>query len=107
MSHSPLLAINTNVDDEASSSHEFNESVSFGDLRLEIPSNQMILVSRVKKAAGEICNKIYRGQAPMMKFQSRCPYYVYRSAKPQIDLAIANAGSGARVAINLIAKRGN
>jgi hypothetical protein len=41
----------------------------------------------------------------MMKFDSGCTYDVYRNAKPQIAMAIATAGNGPRVAINLTTTR--
>lgn len=103
----PLFAQGTVVQGKAQRSDLIERRVSYADLDLENQSNQLVLISRVKKAAGKVCDIIYEGHAPMMKFESGCTYEVYRNAKPQIDMAIANAGSGARVAINLTAKRGN
>lgn len=103
----PLFAQDTVVQGKVKRSDEVEQRVSYTDLDLENQSNQLILISRVKKAAGKVCDIIYQGQAPMMKFESGCTYEVYRNAKPQIDMAIANAGSGTRVAINLTAKRGH
>lgn len=106
-SATPLFAQDTVVEGKAKRSDLVEQRVSYTDLNLMDQSNHLILISRVKKAAGKVCDKIYSGQAPMMKFESGCTYDVYRNAKPQIDMAIANAGSGTRVAINLTAKRGN
>jgi len=103
----PLFAQDTVVEGKAQRSNVIEERVPYTDLNLENRSNQLVLISRVKKAAGKVCDIIHRGETLMMKFESGCTYKVYRNAKPQIDMAIANAGSGTNVAINLTAKRSN
>jgi UrcA family protein len=101
----PLFAQGTVVEGKAKRSDLIEQRVPYADLNLENRSNQLILISRVKRAVGKVCDIIYRGQSLMMKFDSGCTHEVYRNAKPQIDMAIANAGSGTRVAISLTAKR--
>jgi len=101
----PLFAQGTVVQGKAKRSDVIEQRVSYADLNLENRANQLVLISRVKKAAGKVCDKIYSGESPMMKFNSGCTYDVYRNAKPQIAMAFANAGTGARVAINLSTKR--
>lgn len=103
----PVLAQDTVVEGKAKRSDLIEQRVAYSDLNLQNQSNQLVLISRVKKAAGKVCDIIYSGQSPMMKFESGCTYQVYRNAKPQIDMAIANAGNGTHVAINLTAKRRN
>ena len=70
----------------------------------ELPS-QLILISRVKRASDRVCNIIHHGEHPMAKFESRCTQKIYSDAKPQIDLAIANAQTGKQVAISLVVAR--
>lgn len=101
----PLFAQGTVVQGKAKRSDVIEKRVSYADLNLENKANQLVLISRVKKAAGEVCDIIHSGESLMMKFESGCTYDVYRNAKPQIAMAIATAGSGARVAINLSTKR--
>lgn len=101
----PLFAQGTVVQGKAKRSDVIEKRVSFADLNLENKANQLVLISRVKKAAGEVCDIIHSGESLMMKFESGCTYEVYRNAKPQIAMAIATAGSGARVAINLSTTR--
>lgn len=101
----PVFAQDTVVEGKAKRSDVVERRVSYSDLNLESAQYQQVLISRVRKAANQVCDIIYRGQSPMMKFETRCPQSVYREAKPQIDLAIANAQSGARVAIVLAASR--
>lgn len=103
----PLLAQGTVVQGKAQRSDLIERRVSYADLDLENQSNKLVLVSRVKKAARQVCDIIHSGEPVMMIFESGCTDEVYRNAKPQIDLAIANAGGGARVAINLTVKRSN
>lgn len=81
------------------------ERVAYADLNLREQSNQLVLASRVRKASGKICDTIYRGQHPLAKFESRCLQNTYRSAKPQVDLAIANAHSGTQLAMNIVIVR--
>lgn len=97
----PLFAQGTVVEGKAKSSNVVEERVPYSDLNLMHEQNQVILISRVKKAANKVCDIIYRGQHPMMKFESRCNQTTFRDAKPQIDLAIANAQNGTRVAIKI------
>ena len=101
----PLFAQGTVVEGKAKRSDVIEKRVPYTDLNLENRSNQLVLISRVKKAAGKVCDIIHAGESLMMKFESGCTYEVYRNAKPQIDMAIANARSGTQVAINLTAKR--
>lgn len=103
----PLIAQDTVVEGKVKRSDVIERRVSYADLDLESQSNKLILISRVKKAAGKVCNIIHSGEPQMMILESGCTSEVYRNARPQIDLAIANAGSGRHVAINLTAKRGN
>ncbi len=94
----PLFAQDTVVEGKAKRSDVVERRISYSDLDLTSSQNQLVLVSRVRKAASKVCDILYHGQSPMMKFETRCPQSVYREAKPQIDLAIANAGNGTRVA---------
>lgn len=97
----PLFAQDTVVEGKAKRTNVVEERVHYSDLNLTQEKNQLVLISRVKKAANKVCDIIYRGQHPMMKFESGCPYKTYRDAKPQIDLAIAGAQNGTRVAIRI------
>lgn len=97
----PLFAQGTVVEGKAKRSDVVEERVRYADLNLMNEQNQMILISRVKKAANKVCDIIYRGQHPILKFESRCPQKTFRDAQPQIDLAIAGAQTGTRVAIRL------
>lgn len=101
----PLSAQDTVVEGKAQRSDLVQERVAYSDLNLREQPSQLILISRVKKAAGRVCNIIYRGEHPMVKFESRCPYKTYRDAKPQIDMAIANAQNGRQVAISFVVAR--
>ena len=101
----PLFAQDTVVEGKAKRNDVVERRVHYSDLDLASPQNQDVLISRGRKAANQVCNVIYSGQSPMMKYESRCPQSVYREAKPQIDLAIANANSGTRVAIVLATPR--
>lgn len=101
----PVFAQDTIVEGKAKRSDVVERRVPYSDLNLTNPQNQQVLISRVRKAASKVCDIIYGGQSPMMKFETRCPQSVYREAKPQIDLAIANAQNGTRVAIRLSAPR--
>ena len=101
----PLFAQGTVVQGKAKRSDVIEQRVYYADLNLENRANQLVLISRVKKAAGKVCDIIHSGESPMMKFDSGCTYDVYRNAKPQIAMAIASADSGARVAINLSTTR--
>ena len=100
-----LFAQGTVVQGKAHRSDVVEQKVHYSDLDLNSTQNQLVLVSRVKKAADKVCNIIYSGQSPMAKFESRCTQTVYREARPQIDLAIANANTGTRVAIALTSPR--
>ncbi len=101
----PLSAQDTVVEGKAQRSNTVEARVSYADLDLGNQQNQLLLVSRVRKAAVKLCDIVYHGYAPIEKFSSRCPQNTYRDAKPQIDLAIANAQNGSRVAINLVVAR--
>ena len=101
----PLQAQDTVVEGKVQRSDVVERKVGYADLNLREQPNQLILISRVKKAAGEVCDILYRGEAPILKFHSRCPQTTYKNAKPQIDLAIANAQNGKRVAISLVVAR--
>ncbi len=103
----PLFAQDTVVEGKVKRSDVIERRVSYADLDLQSQASQLVLISRVKKAAVKVCNVIHGGEPLMVIFESGFTYEVYRNAKPQIDLAIANTGSGTRVAINLTAKRGN
>lgn len=100
-----VFAQDTVVQGKAHRTDVVEQRVRYSDLDLKYPHNQLVLVSRVKKAANKVCDVIYRGQAPMMKFESGCTQTVYRNAKPQIAMAINNAGSDTRVAIVLTTTR--
>ena len=97
----PLFAQGTVVEGKAKRSDIVEERVSYSDLNLTNEQNQLVLISRVKKAANKVCDIIYRNEHPMIKFESQCPQKTFRNAKPQIDLAIAGAQNGTRVAIRL------
>lgn len=101
----PVQAQDTVVEGKYQPSALIQERVAYADLNLREEPGQLILVSRVKKAAGRVCDIIYRGQHPIMKFESRCSYKTFRDAKPQIDTAIANAENGRHVAMTLVVGR--
>ncbi|MES2781860.1 MAG: UrcA family protein [Pseudomonadota bacterium] len=96
-----LLAQDTVVEGKAQRSDVVEQRVGYSDLDLTNHQNQLILVSRVKKAVNKVCDILYSGHSPLMKFESGCMQTVYRNTKPQIALAIANADSGTRVAIRI------
>lgn len=97
----PLYAQDTIVQGKVKRSDVVEQRVRYSDLDLTNEQNQLVLVSRVKRAANKVCDIIYRGQHPLMKFESGCTHNTFQDAKPQIDLAIASAQSGTRVAIVL------
>lgn len=96
-----LLAQDTVVEGKAQRSDVVEQRVGYSDLDLTNHQNQLILVSRVKKAVNKVCDIVYSGYSPLMKFESGCMQTVYRNTKPQIAMAIANADSGTRVAIRI------
>ena len=98
----PLAAQDTIVEGSPRRSNDIQERVSYVDLDLRDQSNQQMLISRVRQASNRVCDIVLRGQSPMMKFNSRCPQRTYQEAKPQINLAIANAQNGKRVAISFV-----
>lgn len=77
------------------------ERVSYADLNLRFKENQQVLISRVKGASTRVCNILYDGNR-FGEFASRCPQVVYRNARPQINLAIANARNGKQVAMSFV-----
>jgi UrcA family protein len=101
----PLQAQDTIVEGNVQRGEVVQERVAYSDLNLSEQPNQIILISRVRKAAGRVCNILYRGENPRVKFESRCPQKTYTNAKPQIDLAIANAQNGKRVAMTVVIAR--
>ena len=101
----PLQAQDTVVEGKAQRSDLVQETVAYSDLNLREQPSQLILISRVKKAAGRVCSRIYHGEHPTVILESRCPYKTYSDAKPQIDLAIANAQNGKQVAISFVVAR--
>lgn len=98
----PLAAQDTIVEGSPRRSNDVQESVNYADLDLRNQSNQQMLISRVRQASNRVCDIVLRGESPMVKFTSHCPQRTYRDAKPQIDLAIANAQNGKRVAISFV-----
>lgn len=101
----PLQAQETVVEGKVQRSDLIQERVAYNDLDLREQPNQLILISRVRKAAGRVCDIIYRGEHPMAKFESRCPQRTYINAKPQIDLAFANAQNGKQIAMSFVVAR--
>lgn len=101
----PMQAQDTIVEGKFQRSDLVQERVAYADLNLREQPNQLILASRVRKAANRVCDVIYRGQHPIVKIESRCPQKTYKDAKPQIDLAIANALNGKHVALNFVVAR--
>lgn len=102
----PLIAQDTVVEGASRRSNDVQQRVSYADLDLRNQSNQRMLITRVRQASNNVCDVVFRGESPIAKFTSRCPQRTYRDAKPQIDLAIANAQNGKRVAISLIVAAG-
>ena len=98
----PLAAQDTIVEGSPRRSNNVQERVSYVDLDLRNQSNQQMLMSRVRQASNRVCDIVLRGQSPIAKFTNRCPQRTYREAKPQINLAIANAQNGKRVAISFV-----
>lgn len=101
----PLQAQDTVVEGKFQQTDVVQERVAYADLNLREQPNQLILISRVKKAAKRVCNIIYRGEHPMAVFESRCPHKTYTDAKPQIESAIANAQNGKQVAMSFVVAR--
>jgi UrcA family protein len=97
-----LAAQDTIVEGTPQRSNTVQERVDYADLDLRDRDNQVVLVSRVKKASGRVCDIVYKRESPVVKFNGRCPQRTYRDAKPQIDVAIANARDGRRVAISFV-----
>lgn len=102
----PLAAQDTIVEGTPQRSNYFEERVGFADLDLRNRDNQQILVSRVIQASGRVCDNVYRGVSPIVKFRERCVQRSYRYTKPQIDLAIANARNGRQVAMSFVVAAG-
>ncbi len=102
----PLAAQDTIVEGAPQRSNYVEEKVGFADLDLRNQSNQQMLISRVRQASDRVCDVIYRGESPIVKFNGRCVQRTYRDAKPQIDLAIANARNGRQVAISFVVAAG-
>lgn len=99
----PVAARETIVEGSPSQrSNLLQERVEYADLDLRNQSNQRMLMSRVRHASNRVCDIAFRGESPMVKFTSRCPQRIYRESKPQIDLAIANAQNGKRVAVSFV-----
>ena len=103
--NTPLQAQETVVQGKVQRSDIIQERVAYADLNLREQPNQLILVSRVKKAANRVCNIIYQGEPPMEVFQSGCRRKTYSDAKPQIELAIANAQNGKQIAMSFVVAR--
>lgn len=101
----PLMAQDTIVQGKVQRSDLVQERVAYADLNLREQPSQLILISRVKKAATRVCRIIYQGEHPLALFESRCPYKTYSDAKPQIDLAIANARNGKQIAMSFVVAR--
>ncbi|MEP7350866.1 MAG: UrcA family protein [Sphingorhabdus sp.] len=98
----PLAAQDTIVEGAAQRGDYAEERVGYADLDLRDRSNQQMLVSRVRQASNKVCDIVYRNVSPMVKFNERCTHRSYRDARPQIDLAIANAQEGRRVAMSFV-----
>jgi|SRR6476620_3924197 UrcA family protein len=66
-------------------------NVPYGDLQLTLEVDRLVLASRVKRANHRACVDIYSSwydSAGML-----CEHIAWQVAKPQIDRAIADAGS--------------
>jgi len=100
----PLSAQDTVVEGKAHPSDIVEARVGYTDLDLRNEQSQLLLISRVRKAAGSICNIINHGDRSIAQY-SGCRRNIYLDAKPQIDSAIANAQNSSRVAINLVVSR--
>lgn len=101
----PLQAQDTVVKGNVQRSDIVQQSVAYADLNLREQQSQLMLFSRVRKAANRVCDIVYRGQHPLAKFESRCTQRTYSDAKPQVDLAIANAQNGKQVAMSFTVAR--
>ena len=97
----PLKADDTVVQGKPQRDGLVQERVSYADLNLRFKENQQVLISRVKGASRRVCNILYDGNR-FGEFAGRCPHVVYRDARPQINLAIANARNGKQVAMSFI-----
>ncbi len=102
----PIAAQDTLVKGRIIPKDQVEERVGFGDLDLREISDQKMLVSRVWKAARNVCDEVYKGELWEDKFNSRCPHRSFRNAKPQITSAIANAQNGRSVAMNFVVSAG-
>lgn len=102
----PLAAQDTIVEGTPQRSNYVEERVVFADLDLRNRDNQQILISRVMQASGRVCDVVYQGVSPIVKFRERCEQRSYRDTKPQIDLAIANARNGRQVAMSFVVAAG-
>lgn len=100
-----LFAQDTVVQGKSKRTDVVEQRVTYYDLDLTETQGQRLLVSRVRHAANNVCDIVYSGQSPIMKFESGCQQKAFRDAKPQINLAIASAQNGTRVAIRLTAGR--
>ena len=102
----PLSAQDTVVEGKAQSRDYVEERVGFADLDLRDSGHQKMLVTRVRQASRNVCDIVYRNESMREKFYARCPQRSFRAAKPQIDIAIANALDGRKVAMNFAVSAG-
>lgn len=98
----PLPAQDTVVEGTPQRNNLVQERVDYTDLDLRYHGNQMVLISRVRQASDRVCDIVYKGESPVVKFNGRCTQRAFRTAKPQIDVAIANALEGKRVAMSFV-----
>jgi UrcA family protein len=101
-----LNAQDTVVEGRSQSQDIVEERVGFADLDLRDSGHQQMLVSRVRQASRNVCNIVYEDRPMAEKFYARCPQRSFRAARPQIDVAIANALNGRKVAMNFVVSAG-
>lgn len=102
----PLAAQDTIVEGLPQRINSIEERVAYGDLDLRNQNSQLMLISRVRQASDRVCDIVHQGEGPIVKFNSRCVQRTYKNAKPQIDLAIANARNGKQVAMSFVVAAG-
>jgi UrcA family protein len=100
----PLAAEDTLVTGRIAPKDQVEERVGYSDLDLRDAGHQKVLVSRVRQAARNVCDEVFKDESLETKFYSRCPQTSFANAKPQISRAIAQ--NGERIAMNFVVSAG-
>jgi UrcA family protein len=82
-------------------------TVSYRTLDLATPSGQAVLDRRIERTARRLCRGWQHPSAATIAAESRCRREAIASARPQRDLAIANAKQRQRLAGAALALRPN